>query len=137
MKNLILFLAVMFATPALAQEGSGANPAFQSVITHQLQAIAKDDAATAYSDAAPNVQMIFPSPDTFMNMVRGGYPPVYRNKQYGFESSGIDASGRNYQRVEILGADGESYEAVYFMEQQKDGTWKISGCVVVKAAGSV
>ncbi len=137
MKTLLTFLALILAQPALAEDATVANPAFQSVITHQLQAMAKDDAQSAYGDAAPNVQLIFPNAEIFMNMVRGGYAPVYRNKSYGFEGSGLDGNGRPYQRVGIVGADGEQYEAVYFMQQQDDGSWKISGCVVVKAAGAV
>jgi hypothetical protein len=135
MRKLILLIALFLAMPAVAEETSTANPAFRSIITHQLQAFAADDAPTAYADAAPNVQKIFPTSDVFMNMVRGGYAPVYRNKAYDFEGSGIDTSGRPYQRVGIIGADGARYEAVYFMEQQADGSWKISGCVVAKAAG--
>ncbi len=135
MKNLILLVALLFATPALAEDSKSANPAFQSIITHQLQAIAKDDAATAYADAAPLVQKLFPTSEIFMNMVRGGYAPVYRHKAFDFEGSGTDESGRPYQRVGLIGEDGARYEATYYMEQQPDGSWKISGCVVAKVAG--
>jgi hypothetical protein len=135
MSKLILLIALFLAAPAVAEESGTANPAFKSIITHQLQAFAADDAPLAYSDAAPNVHTIFPTPDVFMNMVRGGYAPVYRNKAYDFEGSGTDANGRPYQRVGIIGADGARYEAIYFMEQEPDGSWKISGCVVAKAAG--
>ena len=134
MKRLILSLALFCASPAFADD-IGANDEFKSIITHQLQAMAQDDAATAYSDAAPNVQQLFPTPDVFMNMVRNGYPPVYRNKSFKFEASGTDPSGRPYQRVGLLGADGVRYEAIYFMEKQADGSWKISGCVVAKVDG--
>jgi len=135
MRKLVLLAALVFATPAWADEDTPANPAFQSIISHQLQAFAKDDAAMAYGDAAPNVHTIFPTPDVFMNMVRGGYAPVYRNKSYDFEGSGTDTNGRPYQRVGLIGEDGARYEAVYFMEQQPDGSWKISGCVVAKVPG--
>ncbi len=135
MRKLILLFALFLAQPVLAEENTAANPAFQAIITHQLKALAMDDAATAYADAAPNVQQIFPTSEIFMNMVRGGYPPVYRNKAYDFEGSGVDSSGRPFQRVGLIGADGARYQAVYFMEQQADGSWKISGCVVAKVAG--
>lgn len=137
MKRIFLFLAIIFAAhPALAQDNPAANDAYKAIITHQLQAIAQDDAVAAYAEAAPNVQKIFPSPDVFMNMVRSGYPPVYRNKQFSFGEAGIDAGGRPYQKVEILGMDGVRYEGLYFMERQPDGTWKISGVVIGQVAGS-
>ena len=133
MKHLALLLALTLLTPsAIAQNSASANPDFQSIINQQLQAIAKDDAVTAYTQAAPNVQRIFPSPEIFMGMVKGGYAPIYRNKQYNFSESGQDESGRPYQKVEILGADGVRYTAIYFMERQADGTWKISGVVMAK-----
>ncbi len=137
MKRLFLFLAITFAAvPALAQDNPSANEAYKAIITHQLKAISQDDAATAYSEAAPNVQKIFPSPDIFMSMVRGGYPAVYRNKQFSFGEAGIDPSGRPFQKVEILGMDGVRYEGIYFMERQPDGSWKISGVVMAQVEGS-
>lgn len=134
MKRIILLLTlVLFAAPALAEP----NDAFKAIITQQLQAIARDDAGAAYAEAAPNVQRIFPSPEIFMNMVRGGYAAVYRNKQYHFGESGVDASGRPFQRVEIVGLDGQYYSAIYFMEQQADGSWKISGVVMAQSGSDV
>ena len=35
----------------------------------------------------------------------------------------------------ILGPDGQNYEAVYTMERQPDGTWRINGCYLVKKPG--
>ena len=137
MKRFFLILAITFAAvPALAQDNPSANEAYKAIITHQLNAIAQDDAAAAYSEAAPNVQKIFPSPDIFINMVRGGYPAVYRNKQFSFGEAGIDSIGRPFQKVEILGMDGVRYEGIYFMERQPDGLWKISGVVMAKVEGS-
>ncbi|MEP6827043.1 MAG: DUF4864 domain-containing protein [Aestuariivirga sp.] len=137
MKRVFLILTIIFAaTSALAQDNPAANETYKAIITHQLQAIAQDDAAGAYSEAAPNVQKIFPSPDIFMNMVHSGYPPVYRNKQYSFGEAGVDANGRPFQKVEILGMDGVRYEGIYFMERQPDGNWKISGVVMGQVEGS-
>ena len=130
----LMLLAALMAKPVLAEDALPTDT-FKSIITHQLQAIAKDDAATAYGDAAPLVQQLFPTPDIFMNMVRSGYPPVYRNKQVVFDHAGTDPNGRPYQKVELFGLDGTMYDVIYYMQQQPDGTWKISGCVVAKAEG--
>ena len=133
MKRIFLLLAIsFFAQSALAEDNSTANETFKSIITEQLQAIARDDGVSAYAEAAPIVQQIFPSPDLFMNMVRNGYPQVYRNKQYNFGDAGTDDAGRPFQKVEILGTDGARYTAIYFMERQADGSWKISGVVMAK-----
>jgi Domain of unknown function (DUF4864) len=39
------------------------------------------------------------------------------------------------QRVIIRGDDGKVYEAIYSMEMQADGTWKIAGCQVLVVPG--
>jgi hypothetical protein len=135
--SLLVLVAIWLAGSAPARADDLPEQAFQSIITHQLNAMAKDDNAAAYSDAAPNVQAIFPSADIFMNMVRNGYPPVYRNKSFSFTGTGTDPNGRVYEKVAIEGADGVAYKAYYFMEQQPDGSWKISGCVVLKDQDSV
>ena len=137
MKRIFLFLAFSFfahsaVRPAMADGDSSANETFKSIITEQLQAIARDDGASAYAEDAPNVQQIFPSPEVFMGMVQSGYPPIYRNKQYNFGDAGTDELGRPFQKVEILGMDGARYTAIYFMERQADGSWKISGVVMAK-----
>ena len=137
MKNLlIIFALVSFASFAKAQEIPTGEAKFRAVITQQMQAMAKDDASSAYAEITPNVQRIFPSADIFMNMVRGGYPAVYRHKLFGFGEVGIDETGRPFQTVDILGADGARYTAVYFMERQADGNWKISGVVMAMEPGS-
>jgi hypothetical protein len=133
MKRIFLLLVIsFFAHPAVAQDGASPNDTFRAIITQQLQAIAQDNAASAYAEAAPTLQQIFPSPDIFMSMVQSGYPPIYRNKQYNFGDAGTDEVGRPFQKVEILGMDGARYTAIYFMERQADGSWKISGVVMAK-----
>ena len=130
----LAILMSLAAKPGFAEDALPTDT-FKSIISHQLQAIAKDDAATAYEDAAPLVRQLFQTPDIFMNMVRSGYPPVYRNKQFVFDNAGTNPNGRPYQKVELFGLDGTMYDAIYYMQQQPDGTWKISGCVVAKAEG--
>ena len=41
-------------------------------------------------------------------------------------------NGVPVQAVEIRGPDGEGVLALYFMERQKDGSWKINGCLIAK-----
>jgi hypothetical protein len=104
----------------------------EGVITSQLQAFSRDDAAGAYSFAAPLIQNIFPNSDTFMAMVKRGYPPVYRHESVQFGESFTDQLGRPAQRVTLTTADGKRYEAIYTMELQPDGTWKIAGCTLTE-----
>ena len=136
MRHLITFLLALFMLqqPATAQSLSDADKsAFQSIITGQIDAFQADDGARAYEFAAPMIRRIFPNPDMFMAMVRKGYPQVYRPQSYRFGEAGYSASGRPTQRLTIVGPDGISYEAIYTMEQQPDGSWQINGCAIVRA----
>ena len=108
----------------------------QSVIRSQEQAFGRDDAAAAYSHAAPAIKQIFPQADIFMSMVQQGYPPVYRHKSFEFGEA-RSADGRIAQRVHIIDANGEAWEALYTLEQQPDGSLKITGCSLLKAGQAV
>ena len=108
----------------------------QGVIRAQEQAFGHDDAPAAYSYAAPAVKQIFPAPDIFMSMVQNAYAPVYRHKSFEFGESKIEGSSIA-QRVHIIDANGEAWEALYTLEQQADGSYKITGCSLLKAGQAV
>ena len=130
----LLGLVMLLAAPLRAESLSAEDKAaFQSVITGQIEAFRAEDGARAYSYAAPMIKQIFPNPDVFMNMVRQGYQPVYRPQSFKFGPAGLSASGRPIQRVTVVGPDGITYEAIYTMERQPDGSWQINGCAIVRA----
>ena len=135
-----LILLLIFAPlilPVAAQTipsavGEADKVAIRKVIEEQLGAFRRDDAEAAFAQASPNIQAMFQTPDRFMSMVRGGYQPVYRPRQVEFRDI-IDIDGTPTQKVFIIGPDGAPVMALYPMEQQADGTWKISGCYLVPA----
>jgi Domain of unknown function (DUF4864) len=129
-------LAFLIALPAAAEEyGPAVQSAVQEVIAGQLNAFAADKGETAYSYAAPIIRKIFPEPDTFMAMVKQGYEPVYRNSGRAFGKLITDGLGRPAQIVELTAMNGKRYEALYSMEQQPDGSWKIAGCTLREIPG--
>jgi Domain of unknown function (DUF4864) len=133
-------LALVFAlvvSPVCATAQSTADAAaMQGVVESQLQAFAADDGAKAYGFAAPIVQQTFPTVDVFMAMVKGGYRPVYRNSEHKFGPVAPDSTGRPAVHVMLTAEDGKRWEAVYSMEQQKDGSWKIAGCYLRAVPGT-
>jgi hypothetical protein len=130
----LLGLVMLLAAPLRAESLSAEDKAaFQSVISGQIEAFRAEDGARAYGYAAPMIKQIFPNPDVFMNMVRQGYQPVYRPQSFKFGAAGLSASGRPIQRVTVVGPDGITYEAIYTMERQPDGSWQINGCAIVRA----
>jgi hypothetical protein len=135
MRALVLLTAILMslAQPAIAGDDVAAA---QSVIRSQEQALAHDDAAAAYSYAAPEIHGLFPQADIFMSMVQRGYAPVYRHKSFEFGESRV-ADGKIAQQVHIVDANGEPWEALYTLEQQGDGSLKITGCQLIKAGQDV
>ena len=129
----LLFVFVLgLAVPAFADDVAAA----QGVIRAQEQALIRGDAAAAYSHAAPEIKQLFPQADIFLQMVQQGYPPVYRHKSFEFGEARADG-GRIAQRVHIVDDNGEAWEALYTLEQQADGSLKITGCSLLKAGQAV
>ncbi|MBZ9935492.1 DUF4864 domain-containing protein [Mesorhizobium sp. BR1-1-16] len=128
---LTAFLIAALPLAALAEPSSADKDAFKSLVQGQLQAFRKDDAATAYGKAAPGIQRMFPSPDLFMTMVRQAYPPVYRSSSVAFGEV-ADGPAGPMEKVYLTAADGTNWIALYTFEKQADGSWKISGCQLVK-----
>jgi len=60
-------------------------------------------------------------------MVRSGYQPVYRPKGVVFQDPSAIPNGWN-QPVMVIGPDGRTYIALYEMQRQPDGSWRINGC---------
>jgi hypothetical protein len=130
----LLFVALLaFATSARAGDDVAAA---QSVIRAQEQAFGRDDAASAYSYAAPAIHQLFPQAGIFMTMVQKQYAPVYRHRNFEFGEARTEGNWVA-QRVHIIDANGEAWEALYTLEQQADGSYKITGCTLLKAGEAV
>jgi Domain of unknown function (DUF4864) len=130
MRLAIVLFALLFAlAPASATDDVATA---QGVIRAQEQAFSQHDAAEAYSYAAPTIKEIFPGADIFMSMVQNDYAAVYRHKSFEF-GEGRAADGLIAQRVHIIDANGEAWEALYTLERQSDGSLKITGCTLLKA----
>jgi len=128
-----VLLAAGFALSSARAEtlGDGDRAVIQSLINGQIDAFRHDDGAAAYGFASPTIQGYFPTVDAFMGMVKNGYPPVYRPQSVTFGPL-VDTELGPLQKVFITGPDGKSYIAVYSMQRQPDGTWKINGCSLLQ-----
>lgn len=131
----VLFSLVLFLLPGAVTAQQGPSEADRqaviAVIQSQLDAFRADDAATAYGFASPTIQRIFPSPDMFMGMVRTGYLPIYRHQRADFLAFG-PVGGELAQRVLLIGPDGVPVVALYFMQRQPDGSWRINGVTLLE-----
>ncbi|MGF1611725.1 MAG: DUF4864 domain-containing protein [Kiloniellales bacterium] len=140
MQRRIILLAaslLLLAPLALGVQGAdGLSPAeggaIRQVIQSQLDAFQRDDGASAFSYASPGIQRKFGNPATFMEMVRSGYAAVYRPREVEFRE--LRTSGSTVQQeVLFVGPDGKAVIAVYTMEKQPDGSWRINGVYFLAA----
>ena len=106
--------------------------AIQGVISGQLEAFQGDQDTRAFGYASPHIQSMFGNSAHFMAMVRQGYPPVYRPRGVEFGPLASE-DGRIVQHVELVGPDGSGALALYTMERESDGTWRIDGCALTKS----
>ncbi len=128
MARMLIAVSVILAlATAPALSGDIEIQAAQKTIDSQLKAFLGNDPATAYSFAAPNVQRLFPTVEAFMGMVTSGYQPVYQPKSYAFGKVQELSANSIVQEVLIVGPDGKDYQAVYTLELQPDGVFRITG----------
>lgn len=130
--GLTVFLCL--ARAVLAEDAAGAA---QRVIDAQIKAFLQDDAERAYSFASPAIRALFPDRLRFFDMVKRSYAPVYRPGNYAFgRARAMDGDGLLYQEVVITGRDGKDWTAIYQMQRQADGEFRINGVQILPQAES-
>ncbi len=133
--RLVRFLAagmlIVFTMPAFA--GDAEINSARSTITRQLEAFLANDGPLAYSFAAPNIKSMFPTVGSFMKMVTDGYQPVRRPQNYTFGRTRDLSPSRIMQEMLITGPDGKNYSAIYTLELQADGVFRITSVIIQPA----
>jgi len=132
---IVLLLSLSLPCQARAGDasvGSADTAAIRAVISDQLGAFLRDDGAGAFADASPTIQRVFHDPATFMEMVRTGYQSVYRARSVEFRDLGMMES-RLIQQIYMTGPDGIPVLALYEMQRQPDGSWRINGVSIARA----
>lgn len=127
--SLVLSLAAM-PPPALAQERS---EAIERTIQSQIEAFLADDFATAFTFASPGIQGLFGSSERFGQMVRQGYPMVWRPSDVQYLEL-QDRGGLLFQRVMVRDAGGAPHLLEYQMIDV-GGMWRINGVQILRPPG--
>ena len=140
-RRLVLRGTVLGLCSAMGSARAGGVPAadakqVRAVIQAQLDAFAGDDAVKAFSYATPALRAHFGSAENFIGMVRAGYPVVVRPASVAFlKPEFID--GVLVQAVQMSDASGAVWLAVYQMQRQRDKSWRIAGCDVVRGTSQM
>jgi hypothetical protein len=111
--------------------------AIKALISEQLAALKAGDGTKAFGYAAPGIRQQFGSGGAFLDMVRTSYGALLAARYSEFlEGAVID--GSVVQPLRLVGPDNTVLVALYTMERQPEGGWKIAGCILapstVKAA---
>lgn len=135
MRALSCLVVVLCSIGCGAAAGEAEQAAARAVISRQAEAFGRDDAPTAYAQAAPAIREIFPNADLFLGMVRNQYQPVYRHRSFVFGQARDTGDTSVSQSVAIQDESGTDWTADYTLERQADGEWRITGCRLTKAPG--
>lgn len=108
-----------------------ANDDVRSVISSQIDAFLQDDFVSAFDFASPMIQGMFGTPERFGDMVRNGYPMVWRPADVEFLSVD-ERGGALIQNVMIKDASGKLFLLEYEMIETENG-WLINGVRVQEA----
>jgi hypothetical protein len=112
------------AKPAV---GAADWKAIKTVIAEQRSAFLAGDAGKAFGYASPGIREQFSDAATFLAMVRAGYSALLTARYIEFlEGAVID--GIVVQPLRLVDTDNTVRVALYTMEKQKNGIWRISGC---------
>ena len=135
MRTILAALAVVLAFygTACAEVAPGDRAAIRQVISAQIDAFKRDDGAAALAFAAPNIQAKFVDGAHFLAMARTGYMAVVRPRSVTFGDLTPEDGGKLQQKVELVGPSGEAALALYDMEHEADGRWRIAGCTLTKS----
>ncbi len=125
MKHFFLSIAIIVSMSLPLQAQDARSDAVIGTIQSQLDAFQVDDFVTAFTFASPNIKRLFGSPDRFGQMVRNGYPMVWRPSEVQFLEF-KDQGGRVSQLVLFRDANGVPVILEYFMVETEQG-WQIDG----------
>jgi hypothetical protein len=101
----------------------------ERTIAAQREALLRGDGERAFGFATPQLRLRFGDAATFMRMVQDGYRPLVDARYVEFLEGAVIA-GDVVQPLRLVMADGTVLVAIYGMERQADGTWRISACVI-------
>ena len=131
----LVLMAMLIAPVAhAAPPGAATLPraqwkAIETVIEQQRAALVAGDGTKAMAFATPALRGQFGTPENFMRMVGSSYAALLEARATRFLEGAV-IEGTVVQPLRLILPDNTVLVAIYQMEKQKDGRWKIAGCVL-------
>lgn len=126
---LVSLMCLVLVAPAVKADET--DDAIQDIILSQIEAFANEDKEAAWGFASEGIKQQSGSMETFYNMVRLSYAPVYQASSIEFVER-VPHSGFQIQVVRLRGPDGKRWRAIYRMVMNED-QWRIGGVALKKA----
>ncbi len=124
------FFLVLLCVPSFAWGQLPVPPSevarIQTVISSQVEAFRDGDLDRAFSFAAPSIQRTFGDSQTFGRMVEQGYGQIFSAFEFSFVGT-VGSQDAPIQLVRFTGTDLTAVMALYLMELQPGGQWRIAG----------
>jgi len=131
---LLACFVLALAAPSHAQEqrqtpGPTASDwkAMERIISEQRAALVAGEGVKAFSYASPGIRAQFGDAETFLELVRTGYAPLLTARYVEFLQGAV-IDGTVVVPLRLIDADNTVRVALYIMERQSDGGWRIAGC---------
>ncbi|MFC3107108.1 DUF4864 domain-containing protein [Undibacterium arcticum] len=120
-------LALAPVSASVSELSAADTRAIREVVQSQFDAFEDDDAPAAFALTTQASRRRLGSPDDFMRLVKEQYGPIYRHRAVLF--SGAQVIGADTLLiVRLTSPDSHVWIAIYRMERETDGKWKIDGC---------
>ena len=103
----------------------------RDVIRQQIEAFKRNEISAAFDLATPEIQDQFRTSDIFFQMVIKNYAVILTHKTWNFGNLTKIRNEEYIQTVNFYEKDGRVLKALYIMEQQPEGTWRIGGCKLI------
>ena len=103
----------------------------RDVIRQQIEAFKRNEISAAFDLATPEIQDQFRTSDIFFQMVIKNYAVILTHKTWNFGNLTKIRNKEYIQTVNFYEKDGRVIKALYVMEQQPEGTWRIGGCKLI------
>jgi len=103
--------------------------AIKTIIVEQRTALKSGDGDTAFAFASPGIRAQFGTPANFLRMVRESYAALVTARYTEFLEGAV-IEGVVIQPLRLIAPDDTVLVALYTMERQRDGRWRIAGCTL-------
>lgn len=107
-------------------------PEARAVVADQLDAFARDDAATAWRLTAPEMRRKFGSAAHFIGVVKARYGPIHSHRSVDFGPAAQKGDEIGLV-VTLVDDDNVVWSALFLLSKQGDGEWRTANCLLAKS----